>query len=197
LLGGLCADLTTAIGPTKAALSLENLEHVDNVTYQVLCHWALLAPQSDLLIVGTQTKNFRNFWASELMELLQGRTIDVKEAAPINGHSDQNVPDFVTVLEWAHHLCAALRRWGIDPSGWLKLSDHLQTKLFCLNEQLTDIGFLWRRPDGPWPEGSEAWALNSYGCLLAQRGLTDRAKQCLERAQGLTRPDFQAVPASF
>lgn len=145
----------------------------------VLCHWALLTPPSDLFIVGTQAESFKSFWASELRKLLQGRSIDLQGTAPTNGHSDQNVPDFVTVLEWAHHLCAALRRWGIDPSGWLNLSDHLQAKLFCLNERLADIGLLWYRFDGPWPEDGETWALKSYRCLLAQRDSTPEGQQCL------------------
>lgn len=178
LLGGLCTDLTAAIGHAKAVLVLENLEHVDDATYYVLCHWALLTPQSDLLILGTQAKSFRNFWASELMELLQGRTIDVQGAASTNGHSDQNVPDFVTALAWAYYLFTTIQRWNIDPSDWLKLSDYLRAKLFCLNEQLAEVGVLWQT-DGSWPEGSETWALNSYRCLLALQGFVERAQRCL------------------
>lgn len=33
LLGGLCADLTAAVGSAKAVLAIEDLEHVDNATY--------------------------------------------------------------------------------------------------------------------------------------------------------------------
>jgi DNA-binding SARP family transcriptional activator len=170
LLGGLCAELQAAIGSKKAILVLENLEYVDNASYHVLCHWALLAPHSDLLVVGTQKENFRSFWASELRELLQSQTISVHDGAPVLCHEDQNESSLETVLEWAYWLYTTMRRWGIDPSGWLKLSDHIQARLLCSNGQLAAGGhFFWHRFASPWPEEGEAWALSSYYYLLAQK----------------------------
>jgi hypothetical protein len=103
----------------------------------------------------------------------------------------------VTVVEWAHGLLEVLRSWGIDPSDWLKLCDYLQQKLFQVSDQTSELGFLWHRSGGLWPEGSESWALNSYGCLLAQRGFVEQAKRCFERAQQISIPEFQTVPASY
>jgi hypothetical protein len=146
------------------------LEYVDNASYHVLCHWALLAPHSDLLVVGTQKENFRSFWASELRELLQSQTISVHDGAPVLCHEDQNESSLETVLEWAYWLYTTMRRWGIDPSGWLKLSDHIQARLLCSNGQLAAGGhFFWHRFASPWPEEGEAWALSSYYYLLAQK----------------------------
>ncbi len=199
LMGGLCADLTAAIGSAKAVLALENLEHVDDATYQVLCHWVLLAPQSDLLIVGTHKENFRNFWASELMEALNGQTIACERnpLAPPSLGEGPGERSLMAVLEWAHGLLAVMRRWRIDPNGWLKLCDYFQQKLFQVSDQTSELSFLWQRSSGSWPEGGAIWALNSYNrVLLAQRGLTDRATATVS-TQGVTKTDSQVVPASF
>jgi hypothetical protein len=33
----------------------------------------------------------------------------------------------------------------IDPSGWLKLCDHFQQKLFQVSDQTSELSFLWQR----------------------------------------------------